>query len=75
MSHENRSPHSGVADSPGPEAVQLDALDPQDIAPTAPASYMAFDLLAVNAVDIRSQRWTTRRGGWSRWRCGSRRCS
>jgi ATP-dependent DNA ligase len=23
---------------------------------------MAFDLLAVNAVDIRSQRWSTRRG-------------
>ncbi|MGH3465388.1 MAG: ATP-dependent DNA ligase, partial [Kribbellaceae bacterium] len=27
----------------------------------APASYMAFDLLAVNAVDIRTRRWTTRR--------------
>jgi ATP-dependent DNA ligase len=27
-----------------------------------PASFMAFDLLAVAGVDIRSQRWTTRRG-------------
>jgi len=26
-----------------------------------PASYMAFDLLAVNGVDIRTQRWTRRR--------------
>jgi ATP-dependent DNA ligase len=36
-----------------------------------PASYVAFDLLAVAGVDIRSQRWTTRRqrleslSGWS----------
>jgi ATP-dependent DNA ligase len=28
----------------------------------APASYVAFDLLAVNAVDLRMQRWATRRG-------------
>jgi ATP-dependent DNA ligase len=28
---------------------------------TAPASFVAFDLLAVGGVDLRSQRWTTRR--------------
>ncbi len=33
MSDENRSPHSGVTDYPGPETVQLDAVDPDDIAP------------------------------------------
>jgi hypothetical protein len=32
MSEENRSPQSGVTDDAGPEAVQLDALDPEDIA-------------------------------------------
>ena len=28
----------------------------------APASYMAFDLLAIGGVDLRTQRWTVRRG-------------
>ena len=29
--------------------------------PSRPASYVAFDLLAVGGVDLRSQRWTNRR--------------
>jgi hypothetical protein len=28
----------------------------------SPASYLAFDLAAVNAVDIGTQQWNTRRG-------------
>ncbi|TDO27351.1 hypothetical protein EV643_1636 [Kribbella sp. VKM Ac-2527] len=28
----------------------------------APASYVAFDLLAIGGVDLRTQRWTVRRG-------------
>ncbi|HEY3006050.1 MAG TPA: ATP-dependent DNA ligase [Kribbellaceae bacterium] len=34
----------------------------RQLAAHAPASYMAFDLLAAASIDIRSQRWTTRRG-------------
>ena len=30
-----------------------------------PASYVAFDLLAVAGVDLRTQRWTVRRAAWS----------
>ncbi len=33
----------------------------RELAARAPASYMAFDLLAVAGVDIRTQRWSTRR--------------
>ncbi len=34
----------------------------RQLAGRAPASYMAFDLLAAASIDIRSQSWTTRRG-------------
>jgi ATP-dependent DNA ligase len=41
------------------------------LAASAPASFVAFDLLAVGGIDLRSQRWTTRRhrleslAGWT----------
>jgi hypothetical protein len=37
-------------------------LEGRGLVAAAPASYVAFDLLAIGGVDLRTQRWTVRRG-------------